>query len=396
MKSNALFFLLLISSIFNALNAQLSNKDNLVGTNFLIQSEILNEIREIQVYLPEGYETSDKDYSVLYLLDGQRLFLHGVSLLQSFTHFKTTPKFIVVGITNKYPDRFNHFSSGSDKFLSFIENEVIQLIDDKFRTSDNRILYGWEYGGGFVIRSMLDKPNLFDAYLASSAYPLAETTKRIDSLLSYKSTFDKLVYLSSSTSEGELFDSANKLDSLLKSKNPGSINWAYNVINDIEHTSTPYLGIHDGLKHYFRYYPVLQFATFDAFTKSGGITYVEDYYVERAEQYGFSPEIPQWTKFSIIRSAVRADKFKEFDLYASKFITADFITGLRGNRPYLISDYYLENKAYEKAMVIYEILIDKHPKSVELLNKLGDLYMLMSNKKEANKYYKKAKDLKID
>ncbi len=132
MKSNALFFLFLISSIFNPLNAQLSNKDNLVGTNFLIQSEILNEIREIQVYLPEGYETSDKDYSVLYLLDGQRLFLHGVSLLQSFTHFKTTPE-LIAGIelsTNGYK-----LSWSISEYIKSLEKNISKDVENNPKNS---------------------------------------------------------------------------------------------------------------------------------------------------------------------------------------------------------------------------------------------------------------------
>jgi predicted alpha/beta superfamily hydrolase len=391
-----LIILTIVSSIFNPANAQINQVDNVVGTNFLIKSKVLNEERAIQVYLPDSYGTSDKMYPVLYLLDGQRLFLYGVSLLKSFTHFNETPEFIVVGITNKYPDRFSHFSSGSDNFLKFLENDVIQFLDDNFRTSEERLLFGWEYGGGFVVKSMLDKPNLFDAYIASSSYPLTNTTDRIDSLLSNNITFNELLYFSASNSEGILFDSANKLDSILKSKANKSLKWVYKVQDGIEHSSTSYLAIHNGVKHYFQYYPELQFVTFDEFTKNGGITYVNDYYKQRAEQFGFSPEIPQWTKFSIIRSAIRANKYLEFDVYASKFITDDFIGGLRGDQPYEITDFYIDNKGYDKAIDIYKILINKQPESKKPLNGLGDLHTLMGNKKEASKYYNKAKELMKD
>ena len=51
-----LLFLILISSIFQSSYAQINNADNIVGTNFLIKSEILNEERKIQVLLPDSYE----------------------------------------------------------------------------------------------------------------------------------------------------------------------------------------------------------------------------------------------------------------------------------------------------------------------------------------------------
>lgn len=390
----ALLFLTLISSNFHPVNAQVKKVDNIVGTNFLIKSEVLDEIREIQVYLPDSYDTSDKNYPVLYLLDGQRLFLYGVSLLKSFTHFKKTPEFIVVGITNKYPDRFSHFSSESDNFLSFIEKDVIQLIDDNFRTSGERLISGWEYGGGFVIQAMMDKPELFDAYLAASPYPLSKKTQRMDSLLvKNHTTFNKMLYFSASLNEGIVTEGANKLDGLLKLKAPDTMNWIYNKLDDEEHSSTPYSTIYHGVKHYYHYYPILQFTSFEEFIKIGGITYLNHYYKKRAEQFGFSPELPHWTKYSIISTAIKANKYIEFDLYASKFITVAFINGLRGNQHYNIAEFYLDNKEYDKAIDVYKILISKYPKSEKPLNSLGDLYTLLNNKKEASKYYKKAEEL---
>ena len=65
------------------LAAQITSESNIVGSNIQIQSKVLNQEREIQVYLPDGYEESEKSFPVLYLLDGQRYFLHGVSLLKS-------------------------------------------------------------------------------------------------------------------------------------------------------------------------------------------------------------------------------------------------------------------------------------------------------------------------
>ncbi len=46
--------------------------DNVTGKKFTIESKILGEKRDIQIYFPDSYNTSKKDYSVLYILDGQR------------------------------------------------------------------------------------------------------------------------------------------------------------------------------------------------------------------------------------------------------------------------------------------------------------------------------------
>ena len=70
----------LICSLCVKAYGQNTRKDNLVGFSLPIQSKIMNDEREIQVFLPESYADSDTKYPVLYILDGQRYFLYGVSL----------------------------------------------------------------------------------------------------------------------------------------------------------------------------------------------------------------------------------------------------------------------------------------------------------------------------
>ena len=139
---NKLLLLLLIIISNSAITfAQSRESDNIVGKEYALQSEILKEERTIQVYVPDSYKDSlDKKYPVLYILDGQRLFLHGVSVIQTFnSQFQLGPDIIVVGINNVYPNRFNNFLG--TEFLDFIEREVIIHIDNNYRTSDERLFF---------------------------------------------------------------------------------------------------------------------------------------------------------------------------------------------------------------------------------------------------------------
>ena len=183
-------FLILIIICFNVkVKSQNMPSVNPLGSSYSIKSDILKEDRQIQIFIPESYNKTDKKYPVLYMLDGQRLFPFGVSLLKSFTQFKQTPEFIIVGITNKYPNRFEHFIDKEKKFLTFIEKDVIPFIDNNFRTPNERLIFGWEYGGSFVIQTMLDRPNLFNAYLAASPYPLNNKISQISDFLSNNASF---------------------------------------------------------------------------------------------------------------------------------------------------------------------------------------------------------------
>ena len=64
MKNSILFFLILLFPVFTI--AQTSK----VYDNLSMKSEILKMERKYAIYLPPGYETSERSYPVLYLLHG--------------------------------------------------------------------------------------------------------------------------------------------------------------------------------------------------------------------------------------------------------------------------------------------------------------------------------------
>lgn len=386
-KLYILFFICYFSTNINAQTV------NTLGINYTIHSKSLKEDRQIQVFVPESYNTTDKKYPVLYMLDGQRLFPFGVSLLKSYTHFRQTPEFIIVGITNKYPDRFGHFIDIEKRFLKFIEEEVISYIDNSFRTTNKRLLFGWEYGGSFVIQTMMDKPHLFDAYLAASPFPLNNKIEELDQFLSNNPRLNNMLYFSVSPNESQVNIGTRKLDSLLKLKAPKTLNWNYKELVNEEHLSTPYSTIYFGLKKFYRYYPELQFNSLEEFTKAGGLNYVNEYYKKRALDYGVSSNLSDWTMFSLTRNAIRAKDYNQFDIFINEFKKTGFLERIRINRSCLIAEFYLENKQYNKSIKIFSLLADKYPNSELPLIGLGDNYKALLNNKKASMYYRMAEKL---
>lgn len=392
MKIKTSFLVLGILFLVNKpLCAQAVSTDIITGKNYSFESKILGEQRNIQVYVPESYNSTAAAYPVLYLLDGQRLFDYGVSLAKTFKKFKLTPDFIIVGISNKYPDRFSHFSAGFDSFLNFIEEEVFPLVESEYRVSEERMLFGWEYGGGFATNTLIEKNELFDAYIVASAYPLTNKLQRMDSLISSESSEEKFLYFSSASHEGVVNEEAMKLKSLLKENPSEFLDWHHESLENEEHQSTPFSTLYHGIKKYYYHYPELQFATLEEFLSFGDTEAVTDYYKKRSAQFGFPAEISGWTKFSIIRCAIRADNYSQFNRLSDEFLDERLIQGLRNNQPYTISEYYMKHKNYEKAIEIYDYLLQKDPESVKALNKLGDAFTLLQNEQEANKYYDLAK-----
>ena len=151
-----------------------------------IQSKELAEKRGLNIYLPEGYNQNDTTkYPVIYLLDGSadEDFIHIVGLVQfnSFEWINQIPKSIVVGIatvdrrrdftfpTTIKEDLKTYPTTGhSNKFISFIENELQPFIQTKYKTNNDKTIIGQSLGGLFATEVLLKKPTLFNKYIIIS------------------------------------------------------------------------------------------------------------------------------------------------------------------------------------------------------------------------------------
>ncbi len=399
MNIKHLFLLcILINLIFCSSFSQIQITENTIGKNFVIPSKILNEERKIQIFLPEDYDNSSKKYPVIYILDGQRLFLHAVSLSQSFKKFKLTPECIIVGITNTYPKRFGHFSAGAKTFLSFIAQELIPYTDQEFKTSGERLLFGWEYAGGFVIETMTKNPELFNGYMAASPFPIHDTSlpisanrmKSLDSVLSAKKKLETFLFFTSSTHEGVVTEGTEYLKNKLESEAPDTLRWEYTYLQNEEHRSTPYHTLYHGLKQYYRYYPELRFNSLEEYKKLGEMDNVITYYKKRAEQFGFPEKVAQPTMWNLVKKASDEDNYTAFNTFMNQFKPNDFLEHLRTNWGCVFAAFYMKHNQPEKAKELYVFFNKKSPNSARPVNGLGDVYRALKNKKEAMMYYKRA------
>lgn len=154
-----------------------------IGKSYALPSTVMGGPREINVWLPPGYEASETPYPVLYLLDGGRDqdFHHISGLAQLGTVNGTTRDVIVVGVASV--DRRNELAlptddleliaryptqGHSDRFRRFLAEEVQPFIEGRFRTDGDTTLMGESLAGLFVVETFLKEPQMFDAYVAVS------------------------------------------------------------------------------------------------------------------------------------------------------------------------------------------------------------------------------------
>lgn len=158
--------------------------------------EVKGETYSIEIVLPDGYD-STKKYPIIYFTDwwvNSQLTLSLYSLLNSAKHTKIEPV-IIVGIKNKKSisvddwlfNRRRDFtptnvlesdslrgvpagtSGGAKHFLSFIKNELIPTVEQKYASDiGKRGYFGWSFGGLFGIYTLLNDPELFKKYLIVS------------------------------------------------------------------------------------------------------------------------------------------------------------------------------------------------------------------------------------
>jgi len=383
-----------MSTALRPVTAQITGNDNVVGKNYTIASEILNEDRSIQVYLPEGYHnTPKKTYPVLYILDGQRFFLHTVSLHQTFVEFNLTPEFIVVGINNIQSKRNITFSSGAAQFSNYIEHEVIQFIDKNFRASNDRLLYGWAYGGGFVLQTLLTKPQLFNTYLAASPYPVFAKVNALDSISKQVSTENKLLYYSSDINEAVVKQGTDSLNAMFAKPNPKHLKWHYQGLHGEEHRSTPYTSLYHGIKKHFHNYPQLKLKNLDDYKTKGGMAYFFKYYEQRAKDYGLDTTPSPFAKFDLARQAINANDYAEFENIINTFKGQSFINELRVSWACQIAAFYKTHQKYAKAITTYEGIIAKHPSAIRPLRGIAEVYRLLNQDKKVKHYTQKAATL---
>jgi predicted alpha/beta superfamily hydrolase len=352
--------------------AQGKGSENVVGINHVINSSVLNENRQVQVYLPNDYATSNKKYPVIYLLDGQRFFLYGASLVQSFSEFNLTPGFIVVGITNVQANRMRTFSAGAKEFGEYLQEEVVSFIDANYRTSEKRLLFGWAYGGGFGIETLMSKPTLFDGYILSSPFPVSSKMKRFKSFIEQNKDLNTFVYFVSDAKEFGVKGGTEELASFLN-LNTTSLRWKFKVLSGEEHRSTVYPALYHGIQEYFEFYQEVRFADLNEFTLKGGIPYVKEYYNKRSKLYKLPNEMHFFTKFILLRMAIRAGNFVGFEELYSEFGSNSFLKNIRVNRACDVADFFIKNDKKQKALKLYQFITKTFPTSNRAQKGLSDL-----------------------
>src|SRR6185436_20124886 len=133
-------------------------------------SAILDEDREVQISLPETYGRTAISYPVLFLLDGGSHLLHASATARFLASARNRiPEMIVVAIPNRNRNRDMTPGPGAATFERVLAEEIIPWVERNYRAAPERILVGHSLSASFAVHTLLNRPDLFRAYVAASA-----------------------------------------------------------------------------------------------------------------------------------------------------------------------------------------------------------------------------------
>ena len=361
LATKALLICMISAFVLSISNLQAGDDNKIViGEKVTFQSKVLDEERTMFVYLPKGYDLTSSGFPVMYLLDGGWHFHHASGIVQFLSSRGQMPPMIVVAITNV--DRNRDFSpthtekiptsGGAEKFLSFLSDELNPYIEKNYRTQEYNILVGHSFGGTFATYALLNKPELFDAYIAISPFLMYDDNlmvKKAESQL--KSKYDNVQFYMTLGDEPEYVEALNKFSKIIQTKSPEGFEFSYTKMTDENHGSIPHLSIYGGLESIYSDWQLPK----EKFNE--GLASIDAHYKFISDKYGYKIETPEQT-----------------------------INGLGYS-------YFQNEEDMDKAIEVFKENVKRFPASANVYDSLGEAYEKSGQNEKAEKNYQKAVDI---
>ena len=335
-----------------------------IGVEKSIHSEVLEEERELRIYLPPDYETTQVAYPVLYVLDGQYNFHHTTGTLATLAEIGVIPHLIVVGIVQSAraaelsppplaaegaePESPRDEPTGT-KFLRFLSEELIPHIDDEYRAAPFRVLVGHSLGGKFALHAFLTHPDLFSATVALSPTPFRGEKRLLDrvrELFEARPTLKHRLYLAMANERGLLEDFLN-LDTWLRVHGPEGLLWKTSILEEENHATARLPSTFSAARFFFS-----GWQPSDS-TRQEGLESIDSHFESLSGDYGYQIVTPE----SIINGlGYQALRLQELD----------------------------------QAIDLFEVNVQRYPNSSNVYDSLGDAFATAGDLEKALEQYSTA------
>ena len=378
---NSAFFLLSTLSTI----AQ-SQPDFSLGFADSIKSTLLREQRPLLIYTPyPGKKTrlaTTQTYPVIYVLDGETNFRSVAITVERLVSMGVCPPMIVVGIPNTNrgrdltPTAATNTdgileSGGGEKFLSFLEKELIPYIDSAYPTAPYKLLMGHSLGGLLVLHTLVHHKGLFNAYVAIDAaiwwdgHKLLTESKPALAANTYANQtlflaianrmekgVDTTAVQSDTTEQTELIRYNLELIHQLQRQGQNKLRFKPVYYGNETHGTVSFIAAYDALRFIFDYYAFPQTVAHQP-TNPHLASAIVDHYRRISDALGY--HVPP---------------------------DASLVNGL--------GYYALRLKHVDVAGQLFALNVQNYPDDANLLDSYGDYYQAIADKKNAIAWYRKA------
>ncbi len=249
--------------------------------SFIIHSAVAQRDFEIMVALPRGYAESDAKYPVLYVLDANGMFPIAVETARflAFDRLKEEPVIVGIGYPvglfwNTLAPRIKDFTPTSDSewvrqlsnrlhflpegsggaaaFLHFLANEMMPVVETRYRLDERRrALHGYSLGGLFAVYVLFHQPELFESYLIGAPgldWDHDVVWKFEQEFAQAHKDLQARVFLTVGLLDERNVPNVQKLDELFRSRKYGNLVWHTQFFPEETHNSAIALSLTRGIR----------------------------------------------------------------------------------------------------------------------------------------------------
>lgn len=327
-----------------------------IGNKVKMHSNIFEKEMELSVHIPDGFDSSDERYPVLYIF--QMHFEQASGAVKNLYDYILIPKTIVVGIDNY---EFGYLtptkvesdpnSGKADQFLQFFMEELFPFIDSKYRTHPYRIVCSNSWGAMFTAYAILTKPDVFNAAIASIPWVMYDDEKRYiinnaENFLS-KNDYHNFLYMTMDN-ESVILPDLDAFINILRKFPKQGLEWEYHYWPEEDHTSTPYRSLYSGLRSLFK----------------------------------------GWNSIPVEIAYKGLEPIKEHEAYLNEKFGYEI--GLSTSALRLAAQDLKRNNKYNEGIAIYKYVIEKRPNDAFVYISLGRAYEENNQLQLAKETYEKA------
>lgn len=298
-----------------------------------ISSEKLGDERQIKIQLPRNYEeNTGKTYPVMVVLDGDYLFEPVAGNVDYYSYWEEAPEMIVVGVNQNgrremdaaYDE--NTFLPAGDgaAFFEFLGMELLQHLDNTYRTADFRVIVGHDFTSNFINYYLLKSNPIFDGYINLSPDLAPEMASRLTDALA-RTNSKKWFYMATGSEDiPQLKENILSFDRELSSIDNKNMEYSFDNFENTTHYTLVGKAIPSALQNIFSVFSPISQKDYNEILLQTSISSVE-FLTEKYETinslYGIEKQI-RLNDFMAVYNAIektrRWDEYKDLSKMAAE------------------------------------------------------------------------------